>query len=60
MKQMKKNAADIAIATFSYAISIDEQVGKGDNKVTSYSLNALADVLVGNAVAEGRAPVSLE
>ncbi|MHC6648657.1 glycoside hydrolase family 3 N-terminal domain-containing protein [Alteromonas sp. HB246098] len=55
-----KNVTDIAIATFSYAISIDEQVGKGDNKVTSYSLNALADVLVGNAVAEGRAPVSLE
>ena len=55
-----KNVADISIATFSYAISIDKQGGKGNNKVTSYSLNALADVLVGNAVAEGRAPVSLE
>ena len=55
-----KNVADIAIATFSYAISIDSQGDKDGNKVTSYSLNALADVLVGNSVAEGRAPVSLE
>ena len=55
-----KNIADIAIATFSYAIGIDRQGDNGGNKVTSYSLNALADVLVGNAVAEGRAPVSLE
>ncbi|AXT38095.1 beta-hexosaminidase [Alteromonas sp. BL110] len=55
-----KNVADIAIATFSYAISIDRQGNKGDNKVTSYSLKALADVLVGNVHAEGRSPVSLE
>ena len=59
-----KSMTDIAIATFSYAISVSAQGSKEENKddqkVTSYSLNALADVLLGNMAAKGRSPVSLD
>lgn len=54
-----KELADVAIATFSYAVNITKQSDKANQQVTSYSLNALADVLMGNALVEGRSPVSL-
>jgi beta-N-acetylhexosaminidase len=52
--------ADIAIATFNYAVSVNAQGNEENQQVTSYSLNALADILTGNALAEGRSPVSLK
>ncbi|APD85021.1 beta-hexosaminidase [Alteromonas sp. Mex14] len=55
-----KELADIAIATFSYTVSMTPESDKEDKHVTSYSLNALADVLLGNLLAEGRSPVSLK
>ncbi|WP_390605631.1 glycoside hydrolase family 3 N-terminal domain-containing protein [Alteromonas gracilis] len=55
-----KELADIAIATFSYTVSMTPKSDKEDKQVTSYSLNALADVLLGNLLPEGRSPVSLK
>ena len=55
-----KELADIAIATFSYTVNMTPESDKEDKHVTSYSLNALADVLLGNLLAEGRSPVSLK
>jgi len=55
-----KELADVAIATFSYAVNITQQSDKENQHVTSYSLNALVDVLLGSAPAEGRSPVSLK
>ena len=52
--------ADIAIATFSYTVSMTPESDKENKHVISYSLNALADVLLGNLLAEGRSPVSLK
>lgn len=55
-----KEFADIAIATFSYTVSMTPQSDKENKYATSYSLDALADVLLGNILAEGRSPVSLK
>ncbi|MEC8490303.1 MAG: beta-hexosaminidase, partial [Pseudomonadota bacterium] len=55
-----KELADVAIATFSYAVNITQQSDKENQHVTSYSLNALVDVILGSALAEGRSPVSLK
>ena len=55
-----KELADVAIATFSYAVNITQQSDKENQHVTSYGLNALVDVLLGSALAEGRSPVSLK
>ncbi|WP_394223123.1 glycoside hydrolase family 3 N-terminal domain-containing protein [Alteromonas gracilis] len=56
--------ADIAIATFSYAININgtgnQDAEQETKKVVSHSLNALAEVLVGNLTPEGRSPVSIK
>ena len=55
-----KELADVAIATFSYAVNIPSQSKRENQWVTSYGLDALVNVLLGNTVAEGRSPVLLK